>query len=172
MPAEIAIRHARPEDTGTFRALRLEALKNHPTVFGMDYAEAVAKEDAHWHDRLKMNPQEEALFFAEKDARIIGMTGIRRIVAAKAKHSATIWGVYVSPQWREYHVATSLIRACMAWAKERPDIVVLKLAVVTHNIPALRCYEQCGFTTYGVETKAIFYEGAYYDEYLMACEAF
>jgi len=40
--------------------------------------------------------------------------------------------------------------------------------VLTVNTPAIRCYDRCGFSIFGVEPKAIFYNGVYYDEFLMS----
>jgi RimJ/RimL family protein N-acetyltransferase len=153
----------------SFRALRLEALKNHPDVFGSDYFEVAAKENEYWVNRLRINEVEGALFFAEKDSQLIGMTGIHRSMAKKAKHAAMLWGVYVKPEWRGKRVSEDLIRSCLEWAKAQ-DVAIVKLAVVTHNIPAIRCYENCGFKTYGTEPKAISDDGVDYDEYLMALE--
>jgi RimJ/RimL family protein N-acetyltransferase len=53
------------------------------------------------------------------------------------------------------------------WAKAR-KIILVKLGVAATNISAIRCYERCGFSTYGTEPRAIFYEGKYYDEFLMS----
>jgi hypothetical protein len=44
----------------------------------------------------------------------------------------------------------------------------VKLAVVTTNTPAVRCYARCGFAVYGIEPQAICYDGVFYDELLMA----
>jgi RimJ/RimL family protein N-acetyltransferase len=47
---------------------------------------------------------------------------------------------------------------------------LVKLAVVTTNASAIRCYIQCGFRVYGVEPQVIYYDGVYYDELLMSRE--
>lgn len=170
MADDIIIRHAKFEDVEAFRELRLEALKNHPDAFGMDYFEAAAKgNDEYWAKRLQINAVEDALFFAEKDAQLIGMTGIHRSMAVKAKHAAMIWGVYVKLEWRGRHIAENLIQSCIEWAKAQ-SVVIVKLGVMTGNASAIRCYERCGFTTYGTEPKAICFNGVYYDEYLMSCD--
>ena len=97
------------------------------------------------------------------------MTGIARASSPKTRHGAWVWGVYVRPEWRGLHIAEELIRACIAWAKTR-NIVVAKLGVAAVNQPAIRCYERCGFKTFGTEPRAILYDGKYYDEYLMAVD--
>ena len=118
---------------------------------------------------LTIKSEEQALFFSEKDGQLIGMTGIYRSLSKKSLHSAMIWGVYVRPQWRGRHISEKLVRACLKWAKDQ-GLAIVKLAVVTTNQSAIHCYERCGFTIYGTEPKAINYDGAYYDEYLMAIE--
>lgn len=114
-----------------------------------------------------MDDLEAAIFFAEHEDHLIGMTGIARGRSPKTKHGAEVWGVYVTPQWRGLHIAEELIRACRDWAVAR-GIVILRLAVVATNRPAIRCYERCGFVTYGTEPRSLFFEQEYYDEYLMS----
>jgi RimJ/RimL family protein N-acetyltransferase len=38
-------------------------------------------------------------------------------------------------------------------------------------VAAIRCYNRCGFTVYGVEPQAIRHDGVMYDELLMARQA-
>jgi RimJ/RimL family protein N-acetyltransferase len=64
-------------------------------------------------------------------------------------------------------IGEALIGECLAWARTQ-GLAVVKLGVVTTNTSAIRCYARCGFTVFGVEPKAIFYDGVYYDELLMA----
>ena len=169
MPEEFIIRHAESSDVDSFRELRLEALKNHPTAFGADYEESAARPNEHWQERLKMDKDQEALFFAESNSQLVGMTGIFRGSSKKSPHESTIWGVYVRPQWRGRHISETLVRSCLKWAKEQ-GLVIVKLAVVTTNQSAIKSYERCGFTTYGTEPKALYHDGTYYDEHLMAIE--
>jgi RimJ/RimL family protein N-acetyltransferase len=164
---EVLIRTATLADADGYRALRLEALKNHPTAFGQTYEDIVARPSEYWVERLAQNQDEVGLCFAEYKDQLIGMTGIFRHASQKVSHSATIWGVYVDPTWRGFHIATAMIQVCFEWAKTQ-KIVIIKLAVATTNQPALHCYERIGFTTYGIEPQAIFYDGKYYDEYLMS----
>jgi RimJ/RimL family protein N-acetyltransferase len=66
------------------------------------------------------------------------------------------------------HIAEALLERCTDWARER-DVVILKLGVMANNEPAIRCYKRCGFNVYGTEPHALFYDGHYYDEFLMYC---
>ena len=44
----------------------------------------------------------------------------------------------------------------------------IKAAVFDFNVPALRCYEKCGFVREGVLKQEMFRDGAYHDVILMA----
>ena len=102
------------------------------------------------------------------ESNLIGMTGIARGSSPKTRHAATIWGVYVTPQWRGLHIAEELIQSCFTWARAK-RIVIAKLGVAATNTSAIRCYERCGFVITGTEPRAVFYDGKYYDFYMMSC---
>ena len=162
----ITIRAAALSDTAPFRELRLHALQNAPTAFSADYQFNLAQPMTYWEGRLNFD-EYGTIFFAVHERQLVGMTGIRQGESPKTHHSAIIWGVYVRPEWRGLHLGDALIEACTAWARAR-QVEILKLGVVTTNTSAVRCYERCGFTTYGTEPRGILYEGQYYDEFLMA----
>lgn len=163
----VVIRQSNLADVSEFRKLRLEALQDSPNAFSMDYHRSAHYPIKYWEERLVMDDMESAIFFAEREGHLIGMTGIARGTSPKTKHAADIWGVYVTPRWRGVHIAEKLIRSCQGWAIRR-GIVILRLAVVATNTSAIRCYERCGFVSYGREPRSLFYEGKYYDEYLMS----
>ena len=166
---EIIIRHTTPEDLPAFRELRLKALKDHPTAYGSDYEEALLKPLSYWGGRLAVIEKEQAMFLAEHNGQLIGMTGIFRNMTKKNHHSASIISVYIRPEWRGKHIAEALIRTCLDWAIKH-EVVIVKLAVVTSNASAIRSYERCGFKLYGTDPKALYIDGVYYDEHLMALE--
>jgi RimJ/RimL family protein N-acetyltransferase len=164
----ILVREASPADAAPFRELRLGALRDHPIAFTADYQKNFSQPLKYWEDMLAAQPDDSTIFLATSEGALIGMTGVARGSAPKTRHSAWIWGVYVTPAWRGLHVAEELIRACFSWAKDR-NIVLAKLGVAAVNQSAIRCYERCGFKIYGTEPRAVFYEAQYYDEHLMYC---
>lgn len=164
----VLIREAKPGDASAFRALRLEALQDSPIAFSADYQKSLSHSPRHWEDLLTMHADEETIYFAKHDDDLIGTTGIARGGSPKTRHSATVWGVYVTPQWRGLHIAEELIRSCFSWAKAR-EIVTAKLGVAAMNTSAVRCYQRCGFQIYGTEPRALFFDGKYYDFHLMSC---
>jgi RimJ/RimL family protein N-acetyltransferase len=162
----IIIREANLSDVEQFRALRLFALQDSPTAFSSDYQINFNHPTSFWENRLRPDPN-GTIFFSENNSGIIGMTGIRRGESPKTKHSAEVWGVFVRPEWRGVHLAGEMIEMCCAWAKSR-DVEIVKLAVVAINSSAIHCYERCGFKKYGIEPRALLFDGVYYDELLMS----
>ena len=106
------------------------------------------------------------MFIGEHKGQLMAMTGVMRGSSPKTRHSAWIWGVYVTPEWRGLHIAEEIIHSCIEWARSK-DVVLAKLGVAAVNQPAIRCYERCGFKIYGTEPHAVLVDGKYYDEHLM-----
>lgn len=167
----VTIRLAEPKDAVLLRELRLEALASDPTAFAAD-SEISAKETAlKWMERINENAAEEkgTICIAEAAERLIGMCGIQRGHWPKTRHSGVIWGVYVNQNWRGFQIAEKMIDSCCDWGKLN-GLVIVKLGVNTINSAAIRCYTRSGFSIYGTEPKAVFYENVYIDEYLMVKE--
>jgi RimJ/RimL family protein N-acetyltransferase len=165
-PGTIVIREANIADAINFRELRLEALLDAPIAFSADYQKNFNHPSKYWEDLLSPHPDESTMFLGEYEGKLIAMTGVTRGSSPKTRHTAWIWGVYVTPEWRGLHIAKEVIQSCIQWAKAR-NVVIVKLGVAAVNQPAIRCYERCGFKTYGTEPYALFYDGKYYDEHLM-----
>jgi len=165
----VTIRPAKEEDVQAYRDLRLQALRNHPEAFAMDYAANLAKPMTFWSEQLSFNSPDLAkiIYFAVNNEGLVGECGISRRNLPKIQHSANIWGVYVQPDWRGFHIAEELITACIDWARIQA-VKIVKIAVVTTNTAAIRCYTRCGFKVYGIEPQALYYNDAFYDELLMA----
>jgi RimJ/RimL family protein N-acetyltransferase len=165
----VFIRSAIESDVAAFRELRLEALRNHPESFGADYERDAAAPETHWRERLTggIDSPTGIIHFAVSDQRLVGMAGVYRKASPKEQHYATIWGVYVRPDWRGLRIAEAMIAACVAWAQTE-KLRLVKIAAVATNAAAIRCYLRCGFTVYGVDPEGIHYNGIYYDELLMA----
>jgi len=164
----ITVRPTQEGDAAAFRELRLEALKNHPEAFGADYESNLALPIAHWQERLR-DASKGPIYLAVAGDTLVGMAGIYRDTSPKMQHNGNIWGVYVRSSWRGLRIADQLIGTCIAWAQQQ-QIRLVRLAVVTSNIPAIRCYIRCGFSVYGVDPEVIYSNGVYHDELLMVCK--
>jgi len=165
----IAIRLVRISEVAAFRDLRLEALRTHPEAFAADYASDLARPIEFWQERVRNNMGDDqgAIFVAEANGTLAGMVGVRRHEGVKVHHGAMLWGVYVRPEWRGMDLAQALIAACLGWARTA-GLRQVRLGVATTNGAAIRSYVESGFQVYGLEEEAIYSNGAYYDELLMA----
>ncbi len=167
----VTIRTAGPADTERLRELRLEALGNAPQAFSSDQATAALEPLASWVERLERYQQgiNETMSVAAAEEQLVGMAGIFRDPRPKIRHAATIYGVYVNPEWRGMHIAEKLVRANLAWAASH-EVMFVRLGVITVNASAIQCYLRCGFSVYGVEPMSICYEERYYDELMMGVQ--
>ena len=175
---EITIRPIHITEAEPLLRLRLEALQDTPEAFGEDFAYVAAQPFTAWQDQIahSLGDGDRAIFVASPsvgvaddrldntwDAQFIGMAGVNRSTMRNMRHSASVWGVYVQPAWRSQGFATALVRACCNWGRAQQGLIALRLAVITDNPAAICVYEKCGFRTSGVDPKAFYVNGKYYD---------
>ena len=166
---DVLIRPTRTDDAAAYRTLRLESLQAHPEAFGAEYATNAAYPIAYWRERMGSGAGGEhgITYVAEATGALIGMTVLARNDGAKMRHAGSIFSVYTRADWRGTGVADALLEACVAYARVL-GLRLLRLGVVTTNAGAIRLYQRCGFTVYGIEPEVLFVNGIYYDELLMA----
>jgi RimJ/RimL family protein N-acetyltransferase len=188
--AGVIIRPVLTSDAEALLRLRLEALQDSPEAFGEDYDYVAAQPYAAWQDRIAHSngDGDQVIFVAalpvgaigdrpaalpveptidrppdlSENFHLIGMAGVNRSIMRNSRHSASLWGVYVQPAWRGQGVATALVRRCVDWGKSK-GLATMRLAVITANPAAIHCYESCGFRSCGVDPKAFFINGRFYD---------
>ncbi|MEQ8370765.1 MAG: GNAT family N-acetyltransferase [Alphaproteobacteria bacterium] len=165
VPADsLTIRRLTADDTAAFRALRLEALTNHPEAFGESAAEWTARSDgeiAAIHDSsLVMGA------FADRHLVALGALGFND--REQGRHLSTLWTMYVAPAVRGRGTAGRLLDALIAAARARPGLRRISLAVTVGNVSALRLYESRGFVVWGTDPEANAVAGRLYDEVRMS----
>ncbi|UFZ03427.1 GNAT family N-acetyltransferase [Bradyrhizobium ontarionense] len=164
MSADTTIRRLGADDAASFKALRLEALKATPELFGSTF-ELEDKLDLAWFaDRL----EDAHVIGAFRDGELVGIVGFSIQQGPKKAHKGRLWGMYVRPDSRNLGVGRLLVDALLAVARERVELV--QLTVVSDNRPARRLYETVGFLEFGLEPKASKYGDRYYDEAHMALD--
>ncbi len=163
MPDNFEIIKLRPNDWSLLRDIKLRSLKDEPTAFSTTYEELAACEEGFWREQLD-NPW---YLFARQDSKIIAMGYAEREEDGKNKHIAMLHGVYVVPESRGHHVGRRLIERLLEELKNDPHLIKVELFVGARQDVALKMYESFGFQKVGKLDKEVFYEGKYYDEYLM-----
>jgi RimJ/RimL family protein N-acetyltransferase len=164
----ISIRWIAQTDQEAFKDLRLEALREHPTAFGTDYDQDRQDADSVWAERLQkaIDQPTGAIVLADAEGELAGMMGVYRDLGTKVRHKAVIWGVYVRPKYRGRNLTCQMMDQILDWCRSK-EVCGVRLTVMTDNLRAIRCYQRCGFTVYGMSPEEICVGGKYYDELLM-----
>lgn len=157
-----SIRQLGTEDAAAYRAIRQEALANHPEAF-VSTAEAFAqKSDA----EIVQTLQALTVFGAVlPDGSLGGINAFLRNEGAKERHRGWMIQVYVRPEHRGSGMAAALVEHLLEHA--RHHVLQVHLGVWSENVPAIRLYQRLGFQTYGTEPRYLFVNGRFIDEHLM-----
>ena len=83
------------------------------------------------------------------------------------RHAVTL-SMSVDQDWRNQGVGSLLMERAIAWAKSTGSIVRIELAVFARNGAAIHLYEKYGFEVEGRLRKAMFRDGEYLDNLVMA----
>jgi RimJ/RimL family protein N-acetyltransferase len=171
LPEGLVIRPIVLVDAEPLLRLRLEGLKDSPEAFGEDYDYVMAQPYSIWTDLVarSLGECDRVILVAEAQDHLVAMAGVNRSPMKNTRHSGSVWGVYVQPEWRGKGVATALVQACVAWGRNK-GLVTLRLGVIAANPAAIHCYENCGFRSCGVDPKAFFVNGQFYDLMRMTLE--
>lgn len=162
----IEIRALDAGDAYDFNNLRLRALKEHPDAFLSSYEEEHTRSLETIAGRLRRGASspDEFILGAYRLGELIGMVGLFRERREKARHKATIWGVYVPSEWQGRGVGRALLTEAIRLAWMIPGLERLSISFVAGNERAGNLYASLGFKSYGVEPSALLLDGKYLDE--------
>lgn len=147
--------------------LRLEALQTNPEAFGASYEETISRKNPVEHTAARLDQRENYTYGAFVHDKLIGMLVLVPETAEKMKHKASIFGMYVTPEQRGNGVARGLMEKAICKARELEELEQINLTVVTANDSAKGLYQSMGFTSFGLEKRALKYKGEYIDEEYM-----
>ena len=158
----VRVRRLVPADAPVYRALMLEAYEHHPEAFTSSLAERAAMPLSFWESRLAAGAEpRELVVGAFRDATLAGAAGMEFEAREKARHKATLFGMFVLPRFRRDNVGRALVDAALAAARSRAGVRIVQLTVTEGNDAARRLYERFGFVVYGVEPYAVAIRGGY-----------
>ncbi|MDR3511757.1 MAG: GNAT family N-acetyltransferase [Caulobacteraceae bacterium] len=166
--ATYQIRPVLRAEAPVWRALRAEMLKNHPTAFSSAYEDFVLRTDEEVAARIPEIAGPDTVFGVWLDGALCGSAGFARERDRKLAHKGAMWGVYVRPALRGTGAARALVGTVIDHARAHADVL---LAVVNaENLAAKALYHRLGFRTYGIEPRALRWDGRDYDEELLVLE--
>jgi RimJ/RimL family protein N-acetyltransferase len=142
-------------DLAAYRALMLEAYEQAPDAFTTTAAERQAEPESWWVKRIGTAGGLATSFGAWDGSSLVGSVALEYSAKPKTRHSALVLGMYVQPQERGKSAGLALMKAAIAAASARPEILCLNLTVTEGNAPALRLYRSVGFVEWGTQPRAI-----------------
>ena len=164
-PQDFDIRPLTLQDAPAWRALRLKALKDHPTAFLASYEETSVQTVEEMAGRIPAPGSPDVIFGLFAGGRLVGSAGFFQAQGLKVRHKGGMWGVYVHPDARGRGGAGALVAAVIAHA--RGCVEVLQAAVLTTNAAARTVYLRAGFRSMGFERRCMRIDGVYYDDELL-----
>lgn len=159
-----------PDHATPYRALMLEAYELHPDAFTSSASERAALPLSWWQARLRDDPQApDVVLGAFHDGQLAGVAGLSFEPREKARHKATLFGMYVPAAWRQHGCGRMLVQAALDHARGRAGVLLVQLTVTQGNHAAQGLYQRCGFVPYGVEPFAVAVAGHYVSKVHMWC---
>jgi RimJ/RimL family protein N-acetyltransferase len=156
-----SVRRLTRDDVDAYRAIRLEALTNHPEAFASSAEDFVLRSIPDLEGLL-----EKLVFLGAvlPGGELAGIMAYDRGQKREA-HRGWLFQVYVKPAMRGTGCAKALLDAVIAHAQA--EVLQLHLSVASHNEPALRLYQRAGFVIYGTDPRFQRVNGRFVDEHLM-----
>jgi ribosomal protein S18 acetylase RimI-like enzyme len=156
-----SVRRLSTLEADSFRSIRLESLQRDPEAF----ASTLARELSESRDNFLERFDRSTLFGGFVGANLMAIAGFSPLEGPKIGHKGVLWGMYTRPEARGTGLATALVGSLIEHAREYVEQI--QLTVISSNSRARRFYQRRGFSEYGLEKKALKYNGVYFDEVLM-----
>lgn len=165
------VRRLAAADAVHYRSLMLHAYAHEPDAFTSTAAERSALPSAWWLARIGAVPgAPDVAFGAFCEGVLVGAAGLAREQRERTRHKAVLFGMYVAPGFRNRGLARQLVRAVLAHAHALPGLLQVQLTVTASNAAAVKLYESCGFSCFGVEPLALKVGDALVDKRYMWCQ--
>ena len=156
------LRRLVPADAATYRQLMLQAYAAHPDAFTSSVAERSALPLSWWESRLAVGDGvHEVVWGAFAGDQLSGVAGLSFESRAKARHKATLFGMYLLPETRGKGLGEQLVHALLDHVRSRPAVKQVLLTVTQGNASAVALYTRCGFVAWGVEPDAVAVGGGF-----------
>jgi ribosomal protein S18 acetylase RimI-like enzyme len=145
-----------------YRTMTLEAYDRHPRAFTSSVRERATMPLNWWESRL--TGKLDVVLGAFDEGRLAGIAGLALEPREKARHKATLFGMYVSADVRQRGLGRQLVQAVLAEARTHQYLRLIKLTVTAGNDAAFNLYRRCGFVQFGLEPMAVRVGEEYFDK--------
>ena len=162
MMSKVKVEQASQEEYPAIKRLRLEALQDDPSNFGMSFEEESLLSDDQFKKRFF--DEKRLTLVARKDDEIVGMCNIVFRPEIKLRHIAEVYAIYVHPKHRSQGIGNAIMKECIRVIRERPHIIKARLGVIGDNTHARSLYEKFGFRVVGTLKKELYVHRHFFDE--------
>lgn len=104
---------------------------------------------------------------AELESQIVGALTCKGGTRQATRHAVTL-GVSIRKGWRGKGIGTALMSRAIEWAKSTGVVTRIELKVLERNKIATHLYEKFDFQIEGRRRRAIYHNGEYADDLIMA----
>ncbi len=145
-----------------YRELMLEAYDRHPQAFTSSVRERAVMPLSWWEARL--TSKLDVVLGGFEGGTLAGIVGLAFESREKARHKVTLFGMYVSADFRQHGLGYELVQAALAEARKHPVLKLVQLTVTAGNDAAINLYRRCGFIQFGLEPLAVRVGEDYFDK--------
>ncbi len=162
----ITVRSLNENDARAFQELRLKGLQEHPEAFASTYEREIAYPMDFVTERLRRTAESTNNFTlgAFREEELLGLVGFYRKTGEKEQHRGHIWGMYVRSDEQGKGIGKALLADAIERAESLPGLGQIELCVVTRNKQARNLYGSLGFSSCGIDPRALYVDGKYLDE--------
>ncbi|GAA4391558.1 GNAT family N-acetyltransferase [Hymenobacter koreensis] len=147
MNEPIHYRELVPADQAAFHNLRAQALQSNPEAFGSSLEEEMAFIDRRFTQQFSVAGRFIMGAFAGE--RLVGMLGFVRETRRNAQHRGSIWGMFVTPEFRSCGIGMRLFEHLLHRLDALEGLEQIELMVSEQSPAARRLYERAGFVEFG-----------------------
>jgi RimJ/RimL family protein N-acetyltransferase len=164
---EIQIRKLLPNESISYREIRLQCLKNYPEFFTTNYEDEKTKDKLFFQPYIEQSHTSNFVIGAFHKESLIGISGFNRHDRKKTNHGGIIIQVYVKPEYQGKNIGSDMIRFTLNEAFKIAGIEQVEIGVISINEKADKIYKNLGFETYGMHKNFLKIGNSYYDHKLM-----
>lgn len=165
MPQEISIRPLTSQDAAEFKKLRIMALTRDPQAF-LNTLERETNWPVERYSSDIWYSQSGSPFGYYGAWMGTSLAGYVKVTASglvKQKHVAFLYNLYVSPDFRNQKVASTLFSHVVNSLKKH-EVECIYASCIASNELALLFYQKMGFEKVGIQPKCVKWNGMYDDE--------
>lgn len=164
---EIQIRKLLPNESISYREIRLQCLKRYPEYFTTNYQDEKTKEKLFFQSFIEQSNKSNFVIGAFNDNKLIGISGFKRHERIKTNHGGIIIQVYVQDNYQGRNIGSNIIKQTLNEAFKIDGIEQVEIGVIAINEKAEKIYKNIGFEEYGLHKKFLKIDNSYYDHKLM-----